>query len=390
MNWQKQITLMFIVQLIIIAALEMSDPYWPLIIAKLQPLTAKQIQYWSGGIYMAPFITTIFTTPLWMRLGARIGYKKMILRAGYALALTQILLIFTTNIFLILCIRLLQGALAGFSAAAQAWSINIVPADRHSYAIGRLQAATALGAIIGPVGGGFIANYYGYASIFLSSGLVCALTITLLATYLQETTKQPHIQASKPANLFTHWQTFIFALLLLICLTQAARWMSTPFFALYVVDRIGGNDLSVGILYSCIGIAIALTTPLWGRMLDQYKIKLSIKHTLIITLLIASVAQFGYAFAHYFYLALVLSLLAGICQGVISLTLFSLLIKNTDAANKGSVIGFGNSAVKLGNLLGIALGALVKAEMNFTYSFILIGLLYFGIACFTYTLKTSQ
>lgn len=391
MNWQRQITVMFFAQLIIIAALEMSDPYWPLIITQLHHFTPKQIQYWSASIYIAPFITTIITTPLWTRLGAQIGYKKMILRAGYALALTQLLLVFTTDPVLILMIRLLQGALAGFTAAAQAWSVTIAPSNEHSYVIGRLQAATALGAIIGPICGGFIAHYYGYVSIFLSAGLICLFTITLLAKYLQETAKQFALEKDHQVRLNTILRSALFPFLLLICFMQAARWMSTPFFALYVIERLSGNNLTVGLLYSSIALSISFTTPFYGRLLDcNHQQTAFTRNLLITTLLLAGLTQLGYALIKNFYMALLLSLLWGICLGGIAVILFSLLIKNTDSTNKGYVIGLGNSAVKLGNLIGIALGAIIKAETNFTESFMIIGLFYILIGCYVGYLKLGK
>ena len=106
--WCQQTRLIILGQLIIITMLDMSDPYWPLILASFHSFTARTLQYWSGAIYMAPLLTTIFTTLLWTKIGERIGYKKMILRAGFALAATQGALFFFSNPWLILSIRLLK------------------------------------------------------------------------------------------------------------------------------------------------------------------------------------------------------------------------------------------------------------------------------------------
>ncbi len=191
-NWHMQVRLVTFAQFIIILALDMSDPYWPLIIASIHPFSDPRIlQYWSGIIYAAPLVTMIFTTLLWIKIGERIGYKKMILRAGFALAATQWSLFYFTNPWSILFIRLLQGGLAGFSTAAQAWSLGITPPNTHSQVVGRLQAATAMGSIVGPICGGLISDYSGYLSIFIAAGSVCLLISVVLANCLQENTVRP-------------------------------------------------------------------------------------------------------------------------------------------------------------------------------------------------------
>lgn len=88
-DWRNQARLVVFSQFIIILALDMSDPYWPLILSSFHLFSPYSLQYWSGAIYMAPLLTTILTTLLWTKIGEFIGYKKMILRAGFALAATQ-------------------------------------------------------------------------------------------------------------------------------------------------------------------------------------------------------------------------------------------------------------------------------------------------------------
>ena len=102
--WRVQIRLVVFAQFIIILALDMSDPYWPLILSATNKFNPSTLQYWSGAIYMAPLLTMIFTTLVWIKVGERIGYKKMILRAGVALAAAQWSLFFFSNFLAILVI----------------------------------------------------------------------------------------------------------------------------------------------------------------------------------------------------------------------------------------------------------------------------------------------
>lgn len=379
-SWSQQTSYIILSQLIIIAMLDMSDPYWPLILSSYHPFEAKILQYWTGVIYMAPMLTTIFTTLLWTKIGERSGYKKMILRAGFALAITQWSLIFFKNPWWIVLIRLLQGALAGFTAAAQAWSLKITPINAHSQIVGRLQSATALGSIVGPICGGFLANYYGYLSIFMTSGFVCALVSILLGKFLIENPFHQGNIKNKIKKIRTIYPGENL-LLFLICFTQAARWMSTPFFSLYVVEQLHSGNITIGIIYALMALTMSLTTPNLGRVIDRQNNRLVWgKRILITALLVSGLVYCGYAFVTKAYLAFILSLFLGISLGAISLILFTFLLKGIKNDRRSQIVGLGNTSLKLGNLLGIMIGSTIQAEGRFMISFIFIGFFYFFLA----------
>lgn len=385
--WHIQARLVIFAQFIIILALDMSDPYWPLIISSTHTFNPRILQYWSGTIYMAPLLTMIFTTLLWIKIGERIGYKKMILRAGVALAATQWSLFFFSNPWAILGIRLLQGGLAGFSTAAQAWSLAITPINIHGRIVGRLQAATAMGSIVGPICGGFISHYYGYFSVFITAGCLCLLLTVILANFLQENPVQtaPRIVKKSQKKFFLH-EPNKNLLLLLICCTQVARWMSTPFFALYIAQQLHADNLTLGLIYAIMALSMSLMTLVLGKTIDKQSGHHAwLKFLLILALLLSGLSQWGFAFITKSYLAFGLSVLWGLSLGSIALILFSFLLRDISDNNRAKAIGLGNTVLKLGNLLGIITGTLIQAEEikmggHFVVSFMVIGSLYFFLA----------
>lgn len=392
--WRAQARLVLFAQFIIILAIDMSDPYWPLIISSMHAFNPSTLQYWSGTIYMAPLLTMIFTTFLWIKIGDRIGYKKMILRAGFALAAAQWSLFFFSNLWAILAIRLLQGGLAGFSTAAQAWSLAITPINTHSQIVGRLQAATAMGSIIGPICGGLISHYYGYLSIFVAAGCACLVLSFILANYLKEN-PVPSIPSlvRKTQKKFFLSEPDKNLLLLLICSTQIVRWMPTPFFALYVAQQLHADNLTLGLIYAAMGLSMSLMTSTLGKNIDkQPESHAWTKLLLIIALLLSGFSQWGFAFITQSYLAFGFSVLWGLSLGMIALILFSFLLKNISDHNRSKAIGLGNTALKLGNLLGIIAGTFIQAESvrlegRFVFSFVVIGSLYFVLAIIVWRRK---
>lgn len=383
MKLRWQINLLFISQLVIVACLDMSDPYWPLIFQHVRPdLDMSQIQFWTAINYIFPCIMTIIVTPLWSQLGQKIGHKKMVLRAGIALALSQLLIGFVTNPLLILLIRVIQGIFSGFTAAAQSWSLAISRPDAHGHIMGRMQAATAVGTAVGPIIGGLIASYTGYSAIFTISAMLCMLMIFVLAYNLQETTQKEVIKSNKfKWTALPPLEGNAKMVLGIIGLTQAARWMSSSFFALYVIEHLSGGNLSVGILYSSIALAIFLAAPQWGQMIDlkvgQTKL---VKSIFCAALICAGISQYLFAFSSSLYVALFSCLLLGISYSAISLIPYTFLIKYVEEGHKNTIIGLGNSVSKMGNVVGVTLGAYLMSKGGFAHTFIAIGIIYCGLA----------
>ena len=379
MTNRGQALLLLAAQLFIIASLNMTDPYWPLILQHFHHFAqSKQLQCWTAAIYMAPFFVTIFTLPLWSHLGERIGHKKMILRASFALIITQLLIGFCSDPLLILGIRLIQGLFAGFTAAAQAWLIIFSKENNHSQVVGQMQAATAIGTIIGPIFGGLVAHYLGYRSLFFVSASICAFVIVTLFHYLKETPiKFSNRRFFQNGNFEKLTKDTLF-FLALICGTQAARWMSTPFFALYATERFQGGTLLVGLLYACTALTICVSAPFWGALTDKTLAHdpLRVKWFFLINIFLAALSQYFFAITTHSGLAIFAALLLGFSLGALSTLSFSMLMRCIEGPHKGSLIGFGNSASKLGNLVGVGLGALIQAESNFTSSFIAIAIFY--------------
>jgi MFS transporter, DHA1 family, staphyloferrin B biosynthesis exporter len=381
----RQACLIVFSQFIIILAIDMSTPYWPLILSAQQHFSARVLQYWSGAIYIAPLLTTVCTTLFWTKIGQRFGYKKMVLRASITLAMTQGALFFLHDPVSILGIRLLQGALAGFSVVAQAWALATTPTNTHGQIISHLQAATAVGSIVGPIIGGFVAHYLDYTMIFLVAGILCLLITCVLAKFLKEHLPvEKNVKTSASQNSPLQKDTRQNLLLFLICGTQMARWMSAPFFAWYVVRQLQASNLILGYAYAAIALTMSLTSVFFGKKIDKRQYVFSdLRKWLILALLIAGLTQWGLALTTQSSALFIFGAFWGMSLGLILITLFSLLLKETVRQVHSRSLGLGNTALKLGNLLGIVAGTFIQSMGNFFSSFMIIGCFYFLLAGLT-------
>ncbi len=385
-TWKTQLNILWLGQMLVLAMLAMSLPYWPLYIAQLGDYSPQEIRFWSAAIYMAPMVTAILFSPLWGKLADKYGYKRMVIRASLGLFITQTLILFFSDVYLIFIFRLLQGVLAGFSVAAQAWAIAISPGDQNGATIGKLQSATAIGGLLGPLLGGVIAAFAGYHAIFTASSLICGLITVLFFFFLQDPIKVNDNVMPKKTNearikateLLTKLQQQILFILLVIIFVQLARQMVTPIFALFVTEQLGGGDIAVGVLYAATGLMIFITAPYWGKFFDKAILSgAKVSYIVAGLLFISALLQVMQAYVDTVTGTFILRLLWGVCLGGLLPVLLQLLVKNSDDTKRGMFLGFGNSATKLGNLTGILLGALIEVYFGFSNSFLMTALLYF-------------
>ncbi len=378
--WKNQLHILWLGQAVLMTMLAMSLPYWPLYIAKLGKYTNSEIHFWSAAIYAAPFITSVLSSPLWGKIGDKHGYKPMVIRACLGLFITQTLILFFSNVVLIFIFRLLQGLLAGFIVAAQAWALAITPKEAQGATMGKLQSATAIGNLLGPLLGGVIASFFGYHAIFSGSSLICALITIFFAIFLINPIiekKTIHHTISTSLASPSAWHITVISFLLVIALMQLARAMITPTFSLFVTEQLGGSDITVGILYAATGFMVFLTASFWGGFFDKRINKgYSIHFIIALLLLSCSLLQFLHAYVASLSGIFILRILSGICLGALLPILLRLLAEQGESYERGSFLGLGNSANKLGNLLGILIGAYMELQFGYANSFLLASLLY--------------
>jgi MFS family permease len=384
MNWKRQLNILWVGQALLMAAMAMSLPYWPLYIETLADLSPTEVRYWSAAIYLAPFLTAFLSAPLWGRLGDKYGYKSMVIRASLGLFLTQALIFISTDVVIIFLIRLLQGALAGFIVAAQAWGLAITPANQQSKTLGKLHAATAVGGLCGPLLGGLIATIWGYQTIFLAAVIISSIISFAFILFLQNPRTQPSLASQKTSSRSlksVFFKPLLLTLLLAVLLAQIARNLFTPLFALFVTENLGGNDLFVGILYGGTGLMVLLCAPLWGKLFDYFfSINKSLYNLLGGILFAAAVIQVLHAFTFSLYGIFILRLLWGVCLAAILPLLLKMITGNVLAIQRGEYLGWGNSASKLGEMLGVVSGAILESYLGFSTSFLVTAMIYFVAA----------
>ncbi|MDI3324542.1 MFS transporter [Pontibacterium granulatum] len=374
-------------QCIAIAAMEMSGPFWPLFLRDQVGLQGELLLLWSAALIAAPMITAFATAAFWGRIGDRYGHKWMVLRALLGLALTQWLIAQQDLILMILCLRLLQGALAGVIAAAMAYGLHLCTENTRSRTLGYLQSATAAGTLLGPVVGGLVSDLWDYSQIFQFAAAACIAVALVMLVALTDDRKQINSITHPNEAAAPHWQhgkVIVQGLLLALVICQVARMMPQSFFALYVEDSLAVSNMLIGVLYGASGLAMLVAAPLWGRRLDGQRNDTVLLQASALALF-SALLMLLHSLEQNLWSLLVLRFAWGICLAATMPTLFGLLSRLR--ATSGRSVGPGQAAVKLGNFSGYLLGGLVAALYNSTLAFGAVALTYLLLALWLWWLR---
>jgi MFS family permease len=169
----------------------------------------------------------------------------------------------------------------------------------------------------------------------------------------------------------------VLVVLLVIMIIQLAEQMITPVFALFATEKLGVQGMLIGCLYAAPGIMIFIMAPHWGKLVDKLTQKgMCLYHFISLILFVSAGLQFLHAFSESFAVIFTLRLLWGMCLGALLPLLLKILVEDTDQGARGVILGIGNSATKLGTVLGILLGALIESQYGYANSFLIMGILY--------------
>lgn len=183
---RRNLLLLWTSQFINTAGLMMLVPIMPFYVQGMGVSGPAEIQTWAGVAIAAPALALTVATPLWGRLGDRVGRHWMVVRALVGLALSMLVMAVAGNPITLVLGRLLQGSLGGVVEAAQAFASAATPGDKRGSALGKSFSATAAGSLTGPLLGGALIGSGQLSSLMLVLAVLAVLLAGACALGLQE------------------------------------------------------------------------------------------------------------------------------------------------------------------------------------------------------------
>src|SRR5919197_3154621 len=182
--WQLNLAALLAVLFVAFVGFSFSGPFLPLLVRHLGVTEPRAVALWSGVLIGLGPLSAVIASPLWGRLADRIGGRPLLLRTVFGFAALNALSAMATDVWQLAGLRLLMGALGGFTAMALPLASLSAPPEQTTRAIALVQATQILGQMVGPALGGLMADHYGIRAAFWgSSGLAVVAGGNMLLMY---------------------------------------------------------------------------------------------------------------------------------------------------------------------------------------------------------------
>jgi MFS transporter, DHA1 family, multidrug resistance protein len=357
---------MWVAQVVSALAFSFALPFLPLYVQELGISDAREAGLWAGATSATFSIVMATLGPVWGSVADRFGPRLMVGRAMFGGALVIGAMGLARQVYDLLALRTLQGAITGVQAAITVLVTAFVPRERMGWSVGMLQMATFGGASIGPLIGGYVADQYGYRPAFLVTGALMVLSGLIVFAAVPEAAQPPRgaprvglveglrLAAASPA---------IVSMVLILFLLQFAGTVVSPVLPLFIKDlaqdpeRIG---TLTGLILGLGGFFGAVSAVAAGRVADWIGHKpVVVGAALASTLLYAPQA---WVTTPEQLLALRVGL--GLFNGALIPSTQAIIGLATPADRRGVAFGIAASAASLGSAAGPLIGAGVAAAFG--------------------------
>jgi len=325
--------------------------FFPFYIFHISPYPFQETLLWVGAILGSTGLVTAATSTFWGSLTHRFSPKGLYLRAIIAHSIMLLLMGFTTNLHLLLLLRILQGLIGGISTIGLIIVSSSSLKERISMDMGIYQSSMTLGQLVGPPLGSLGAVLLGFHGAFISASAVLFASSIFCYLFVTDVPKLPKEERSSLWTILD--QRIIVAWLL--CLTASIQLMFLPsvlpnVFEQFQIEKTLGLKLAgtVVMLYT---ITAMIGTYLWSWLSRRYGLKKMITYLFGFGILFQALLALSRGIIDF-------TVIRMIQTGLIAVTIpliFSLFLSEP----KGGTIGFLNSA----RFTGVALGPIIATSI---------------------------
>jgi DHA1 family multidrug resistance protein-like MFS transporter len=385
LSWQKSLYAIWLTELVAIAGTNAVLPILPLYLPVLGVQGEQQVRIWAGLAFSASAATMAVFSPIWGALSDRYGRKMMALAAMLGGSLCMALMGSAQSVYQLIVLRGLEGALAGMIIpAASTLVATIAPHERAGYALGMLRTVLYVGASIGPLLGGLVADSWGYRATFRLAGallLSAALGVWLFVEEeFQPVSSSPEkrpVGKARKTLLQRVWGRLAPVLssspLLIVLgmrsLMRLGFHATRPLVPLLIQDvaAAGVRVASASGLVSAVSMATgALGAVVLGRLGDR------VGHRGIMAASAVVSAVFYLAHFSVDNLAMLLFLQAGtsLAMSGILVSIFALLTRVAPGGQEGTVYGVDQSVDAIVSSIGPVTGSALAASLGLRVPFV--------------------
>jgi multidrug resistance protein len=295
---------------------------------------------------------SLFSAPLLGSLSDRIGRRPILIASLASTSIGWLIFAAANGIWMLFLGRIIDGLAAGNISTAQSYLVDMSATPKERTAnLGLIGMIFGLGFIIGPLLGGML-GAVDHSLPFYTVGIMAGINTLLAFRFLPETLKEKkagRISLNPLSPIITGLSIRILRPgLLAFFLFGTALAVQQSVFALYLDKGYGWNEFHSGVIFSVMGVALALNQ---GVLVRRFWIKKFHEPDLEQYLFIGLAA--GFALLGVIGLpTLILGLLfTTFAQSVLRVVMVSQMA-GVDIHRQGEILGIGNSVMSLSMIVG--------------------------------------
>ena len=337
------------------------NAFTPLFLQQLH-VPRSQAPTWTGILAALQFVIGLPLLPFWGIWADRYSRKLIIVRSAYVEGILFSVAAFSPNVYVLAVSRLLGGFIFGNTGVMLAMLADATPRRRLGLAVGIASAGFPLGAAIGPLLGGIVAQgpgirtlLFGDACLSAAMGVVLTLVIHEERRIVAGAVSAGQLLRSAVRDILS--SPLVVRLFLLYFVSSWGVSLAAPFVPI-LLQRLytGPTDQLAGVIGATLaaaGVAMAVTTPLWGRLGDLIG-RWRVLPTCLLALALGLAAE-GYSpTLHSLQIAIVA---IGLFQGGIGTTVIALLALLAPVERRASILNFSLLPTQLSWFVGPISGA---------------------------------
>jgi DHA1 family multidrug resistance protein-like MFS transporter len=325
--------------------------FLPFYIFNISPYSFEETLLWIGAILGSSGMVTAITSTFWGSMTHHFSPKALYLRGLIAHSIMIFLMGFTTDLHVLLILRICQGLIGGISTIGMVIVSSSSLRERVSLDMGIYQSSMTLGQLVGPPLGSLAAVTLGYKGAFASASVVIFAVSIFCYLYVNDVPKLPKEVRSSLRTLLD----LQVILGWMLCFTASIQLMFLPSVLPNVLDQF---HIEKPVALKLAGTIVMLYTAtamigtyLWGWLSRKYGLFRIITFLFTLSILFQALLALSRGIVDF-------TLIRMIQTGLVAATL-PLIISMFLREPKGGIIGFLNSA----RFTGLALGPMIATSI---------------------------
>jgi len=184
--WKRNLIVCWFGMFVTSVGMSQIAPVLPLYIRHLGITDTGSIARLSGIAFGITYIISAIFSPIWGQAADRFGRKPMLLRASLGMAIVVFSMGFAPNVYVLIGLRLLQGAITGYSTACTTLIATETDKENAGWVLGTLSTSSVSGSLLGPTIGGFLEDTMGLQNVFFITGALMLVAFAATALFVKE------------------------------------------------------------------------------------------------------------------------------------------------------------------------------------------------------------